>query len=129
VLIGVCIAFGIADVRGFTRFSWMDIAWMVAAGTAGCTLLLPLWPQIKFKPQVRTLEVNQEGYSTSIGRQQGVRRWSEVRRVHDNGETVVLTIRQGAMLIPRRAFAGDPDRVQFVADIKRWHAEATARGR
>jgi hypothetical protein len=89
-----------------------------------------LWPQIKFKPQVRTLEVNEAGYRTVIGRHHGHRAWSEIQRVQDEGESVVLTTRQGnAMLIPRRAFADGPDRGQFVADIMRWHAEAIARGR
>jgi hypothetical protein len=128
VLLGVAAALAAAAAQGFAHIGWSDIAVDVTVCTAICMVLLPLWPQLNFKPQVRTLEVNEVGYRTVIGRHKGERLWTQIRSIHDDGETVVLTTEQGsAMLIPRRAFAGAPDRGRFVADIKRWHAEATAR--
>jgi hypothetical protein len=128
VLLGVAAALASAAVQGFARIGWSDIAVDVTVCTTICTVLLSLWPQLNFKPQVRTLEVDEAGYRTVIGRHKGERPWPEIQSIHDGGETVVLMTRQGnAMLIPRRAFVGAPDRGQFVADIKRWHAEATAR--
>jgi hypothetical protein len=122
VLIGIIVALGMAEIRGPGRFSWIETAVAVAVGTACCMVLLPLWPQIKFKPQLRTLKVDQKGFETSIGRLQGVQRWEDIREVHDDGESIVLTTQGGnAMLIPRRAFGGPSDRQQFFADVVRWH--------
>jgi hypothetical protein len=119
-----------AAVQGFARISWSQFAVDVAVCTAVIMVLFSLYPQLKFKPQVRWLELDEAGFRTVIDSHQAERPWSEIRSVREEGDTVVLTTRQNsAMLIPRRAFAGGPDRGQFVADITRWHAEATARGR
>ena len=125
VLLGVTTALGVLAVQGLARIDWLYIVVDVAVCTAGFVVLLPLWPQLNFKPEVRTLEVDEGGYRTVVGRYKGKRAWSEIQSVHDDGTTVVLTARQGnAMLVPQRAFAGAVDRGQFVADIKTWHARA-----
>lgn len=125
MLVGTCIALAIAETRGFASFSWAAFASTAVAGTALCILLLPLWPQIKFKPQMRTLELDEKGYRTQIGRYDVSRLWSEIGRVEDDGETIVLTTRKGnAMLIPRRAFGDLVDRGQVFSDIKKWHVQA-----
>src|SRR5262249_19777485 len=128
LLLGVAAALAAAAEQGFARIGWSDIAVDVTVCTAICMAMLPLWPQLNFKSQVRTLEVNEAGFRTVIGRQKAERLWTQIQSIRDDGETVVLTTLQGnAMLIPSRAFAGAPDCDRFVADIKRWHAEATAR--
>lgn len=121
VFIGAAVAFGTADAKGFATFNWKSTAAIAAGATVCCIALFPLWSQLKFKPEVRTLEIDKAGFKTSVGRYHGIRRWSEIRSVHDDGETIVLTTRQGAMLIPRRAFGDVVDRGKFIADIKAWH--------
>ena len=126
VLIGATVALGVAWSSGFATLEWWPAARAGIAATLCCVVLLPLWPQIRFKPQVRTIELDESGYKTSIGRLSGNRRWSAIRSVHDDGNTVVLTTRQGnAMLIPYRAFGDGIDREQFVADVRAWHSRAT----
>ena len=121
--LGVSAAAGASVVQGWARMDWLFIVVDVTVCTAVLMVLLPLWPQLKFKSQVRTLEVDERGYRTVIGGRTGERTWSEIQSVQDDGETVILTTRQGnAILVPRRAFAGVVDRGQFVADIRRWHA-------
>ncbi len=114
-----------ASVSGFAIRSWLPAAGIGFATILCCLVLFPLWPQIRFKPQVRTLELDESGYRTSIGRINGTRRWSEIRSVHDDGDTIVITSRNGnAMLIPQRAFGEGVDRQQFAIDIEAWHRRA-----
>lgn len=104
---------------------WLPAAVIGVTAILCCVVLFPLWPQIRFKPQVRTLEIDESGYRISIGRINAARGWSEIRSVHDDGDTVVITTRKGnAMLIPRRAFGNSIDRKQFVVDIEAWHKGA-----
>lgn len=62
-----------ASVYGFAVRVWLPAALIGVATLLGCLALFPLWPQIRFKPQVRTLELDGSGYRTSIGRIRGAR--------------------------------------------------------
>lgn len=127
VAFGVVATVAAASTFGFAMWVWLPAAVIGVAVTLCCVVLFPLWPQIRYKPQVRTLELDESGYKTSIGRIKGTRRWSEIRSVYDDGNAVVITTRKGnAMLIPRRAFGEGIDRHQFVADIDGWHRRATS---
>lgn len=126
VAYGAVAAFAAALVNGY---AWLPSAILGLAVILFCIAVLPLWPQVRFKSQVRTLEVDESGYRTSIGRLNGSRRWFEIRSVHHDDSTIAITTRNGsAMLIPRRAFAEGIDRQRFVADVEAWHtgAEKTA---
>lgn len=125
VALGAVATVAAASVHGFAMRAWLPAAVIGFATLLCCLLLFPLWPQIQFKPQVRTLELDESGYRTSIGRINAARRWSEIRSVHDDGVTIVITTRRGnAMLIPRRAFGEGIDRQQFASDIEAWHRRA-----
>jgi len=122
VAYGVVAAFAAALVNGL---DWLSAAVLGFGAILCCIVLLPLWPQFRFKPQVRTLELDESGYRTTIGRLNGTRRWFEIQSVHDDDNTLVLTTRNGsAMIIPRRAFGEGIDRQRFVADIEAWHRRA-----
>lgn len=124
VACGVVAALAAALINGY---SWRGSAVLGVAVILCCIALLPLWPQIRFKPQIRTLEVDESGFRTSIGRLNGSRRWSEIRSVHDEDGTVVITTHNGsAMLIPRRAFDEGIDRQRFVADVVAWYGRTRA---
>lgn len=125
VLIGAGVALGVAWANGFATTHFGSIALIGLAATVSCVVLFPLWPQLRFKPQVRTLEVDESGYRTSIGHLSGNRQWSEIHSVQDDGNILVLTTRRGnAMLIPRRAFGDGIDRKQFVSDVQAWQGRA-----
>jgi hypothetical protein len=125
VAYGVVAALAAALVNGL---DWLSAAVLGIGATLCCSALLPLWPQVRFKPQVRTLEVDESGYRTSIGRINGTRRWFEIQSVYDDGNTVAITTRNGsAMIIPHRAFSEGIDRQRFVADIEAWHRRAVTR--
>lgn len=127
VAFGAVATVAAASAYRFAMWVWLPALAIGFSATLFCLLLFPLWPQIRFKPQVRTLELDESGYRTSIGRINGTRRWSEIRSVHDDGDTVVITTRNGsAMLIPRRAFGEVIDREQFVVEIQGWHRHATS---
>jgi hypothetical protein len=126
-LIGIIVALGMAEIRGLGHFSWTEFTVAAAVGTACCMVLLPLWPQIKFKAQRRTSKVDEQGFETSIRRLQSAQRWADIHTVHDDGESIVLTSHGGnAMLIPRRAFGSPSDRQQFFADVSRWHTRESS---
>lgn len=122
VAYGVVAAFAAALVNGL---DWLSTTVLGFGAILCCIALLPLWPQLRFKPQVRTLELDESGFRTSIGRINGSRRWFEIQSVRDDGNTLAITSHNGnAMIIPRRAFGEGIDRERFVAEIEAWHKRA-----
>jgi hypothetical protein len=70
---------------------------------------------IQFKPQTRTLTVDEHGISTTIGTKSGVRKWNEIRSVTDEGAAIVIVgTNKNAFIIPARAFDSDAGRVDFL---------------
>jgi hypothetical protein len=89
----------------------------------GCVVLLPLWPQIRFKPSVRTLKVDEKGFETVIGHRSGVRGWKDVRSVEESDGAIVITgINNNAFIVPSRAFASAQERLEFYEAARRFHA-------
>jgi hypothetical protein len=100
---------------------------LVAAAVYTLTfiILLPLWPQIRFKSAARSLTINAEGLTTSIGKILASRLWTEVLSVDERDLTVVITGKnKNAFIIPARAFAGDLERQEFFQAARLWHAQA-----
>jgi hypothetical protein len=82
---------------------------------------LPLVPLIAFKPQERSLYVDERGLKTEIGKRFGERTWSEVKSVRDHDGSVVVTVTNGnAFIVPRRAFATEAERAEFLARVMSW---------
>jgi hypothetical protein len=89
----------------------------------GCVVLLPLWPQIRFKPSVRTLKIDEKGFETVIGRRSGARSWKEVRSVDESAGAIVITgINDNAFIVPSRAFVSEQERLEFYGAARRFHA-------
>jgi len=90
-------------------------------------VLLAAWPQIKFKPQERTLRVGPEGWSTAIGKASSSRAWSEIALVYLSDDAVEIQNTDGnAMIVPLRAFAGREQMEQFSQDAHVWHSGPAA---
>jgi hypothetical protein len=89
----------------------------------GCVVLLPMWPQIRFKPSVRTLKIDEKGFDTVIGRRSGSRGWKDVRSVEESDGAVVITgVNNNAFIVPSRAFASEQERLEFYEAARRFHA-------
>jgi PHD/YefM family antitoxin component YafN of YafNO toxin-antitoxin module len=81
---------------------------------------LPLFPLWKFKPQRRTLTVDDDGLRTTVGNQSGEVAWSDFASVTQDGENVVLTRKSGnAFVVPPRAFESAALREEFLAFVLR----------
>ncbi|HVY86115.1 MAG TPA: YcxB family protein [Caulobacterales bacterium] len=92
----------------------MNVVLALVAGIASIAWM-PLFPMIQFKPQTRTLTVDERGISTTIGAKSGVRKWDEIRSVADEEGAIVVVVKtKNAFIIPARAFASDADRADFL---------------
>src|SRR5262245_38950646 len=60
----------------------MSVAFAVTVGLAAI-VWMPLFPIIQFKPQTRTLTIDESGISTVIGSKSAVRAWGQIRSVAD----------------------------------------------
>ena len=96
------------------------VIWAVAAVT-----FMVAWPQIRFKPQPRTLRVDARGWSTVIGTRSGARTWHEVAAIDERPDAVVLVSANGnALIVPNRAFTDASERAAFLSDVRAWHRQA-----
>jgi hypothetical protein len=125
VAIGVMLAAMSAILHGLDSIDWRSFLKVAISGTVGCVLVLPVWPQLMYKPQLRTLEVDETGYTTAIGSERGRREWWEIHAIEEREGAIVMTTRQeNALLIPSRAFRNIDDRIRFLADAQRWRQRA-----
>ena len=64
-----------------------------------------LFPLVKFKPQERTLSVDEEGLTTSIGQLSKSIPWAEIAEAKIAGDELIIQSRNlNAFIIPKRAF-------------------------
>jgi YcxB-like protein len=85
---------------------------------AGLGLMAPigfaLYPLVRFKSQVRTLTVDDEGLATIIGAHESKTPWDAFGDVRDDGDTLVIQRRNlSAFIVPSRAFPTAAAREQF----------------
>lgn len=89
-------------------------------------LLLILYPQLRFKPQTRTVTIGTSGITTVVGRKSGKISWKNIRSVtEDRGYILVQGSSGNAFIIPPRAFETDATRAELVAMMKERVAAAT----
>jgi membrane protein YdbS with pleckstrin-like domain len=104
-LVAFALAFLVIDAgRAPTPFS-LAAATLVALGLIG---FLVLYPQLRFKPELRTLTADEEGLKTAIGRRRGAIPWSKIARIAEDHGYVIVESRSGnAFIIPPRAFESE----------------------
>lgn len=104
--------------------------WLLAAGLVGflvCIVTFPIYPQIKFKPSIRTLTIDEQGISTAIGTKSGRKSWKEVELIENRNDSVVITGKnKNAFIIPPRAFEDNETRELFIENANVWHKAANA---
>ena len=82
------------------------LGWIIVLAAA---LALPavwiVYPQLRFKPQLRTLTIDTTGIRTRIGRRSGSIAWNSIGTVAQVGDTIIIQRRRGnAFVVPARAF-------------------------
>ena len=92
-------------------------------------LFLPvLWivyPQLRFKPQRRTLVIDTKGIRTKIGSRSGAVAWSSIGRVARVGDAVIIQRKRGnAFVVPARAFASHEAFQDFAREAQQAQAAA-----
>ena len=88
-------------------------------------VLFPLWPQLKFKPEIRTLSVDQQGVSTKVGTWHAVIPWREVGRIVPGADETYIEGKNGnAFIVPNRAFIAPQQRVEFLECAGQWRLQA-----
>jgi len=102
--------------------------WLTAAALGLLSIAwLPLWPQIRFKPEERRLDLDERGLATSIGTCSHENPWSEVIRIDDGSGVIAINLaNKCAYLVPSRAFSSPDERTRCLSLIREWHHAATA---
>lgn len=76
---------------------------------------MPIFPQVKFKPQTRTLTINENGISTSIGKISGECAWNEVAEISESSGNIYIVGTGGnGFVVPLRAFSGVEEQNKFL---------------
>ena len=86
----------------------------------GCGILsvawMPVIPLLLFQPEVRSVELDQDGISTTIGGDSFRRSWRDIDSVSEEDGYIVLQGRKGsAFLIPPRAFQSPDQQQRFLS--------------
>ncbi len=83
------------------------------------SVFMLLYPQLKFKPQMRSLRVDEQGIATSVGMLSKVFTWSEIKSMEIENDFIVITRKNlNAFIIPARAFNSEGQRQDFVVFTK-----------
>jgi len=92
----------------------------------GLFVFFVLFPQAMYKPQTRTVTVNETGIYTSIASKSKSVNWTEIKEIEFTPEHIFIVLKKtlNALIIPRRAFVTDNDRVEFLNSITTWHQNA-----
>jgi len=93
---------------------------LAVAGGLVAIVWMPLFPIIQFKPQTRTLTLEERGITTALGSKSAVPTWGQIRSVADeDGAIVIVGKNENAFIIPARAFVSEAERAEFLDYAKR----------
>lgn len=107
-------------IAGHWPPSVMDIVRSIVVAVAVIASLI-LFPQIMFKPEVRTLSFDKNGLRTKIGKKSGSVSWQEIESITDSESTIVISRKNlNAFLVPQRAFQSDQERASVLSEIRAW---------
>jgi hypothetical protein len=113
--------FSLATEGAFSRPLTASDAKVAFVWTIGAFCFFLLLIFVRGKTAERTLSVSEQGISTEIGSIKGQVPWSKVKVVSDTGRYVLIARTNGnAFFIPRRAFSGPEQQLQFMTEISHW---------
>jgi hypothetical protein len=85
----------------------------IALGAA-TVAFMTLYPQLRFKSQMRTILMDEDGLKTTIGKKSAARSWSDLKSIDDEEGYLIVTVKNGnAFIIPPRAFTTPEARADF----------------
>jgi len=94
------------------------LAFPMAIGAIPVALLI-LYPQLRFKPQSRTVTIGTSAITTVVARKTGRISWKNIRSVtEERGYVIVQGSSGNAFIIPPRAFDTPDARASFVATAR-----------
>jgi hypothetical protein len=77
---------------------------------------MPAVPMLMFKPQLRSVEIDQDGISTTIDGESRRRSWGDIQSIsQEDGYIVMLGQKGSAFLIPPRAFQSNDEQQRFLS--------------
>lgn len=85
----------------------------------GCGILSVVWmpvvPLLLFQRELRSVELDQDGISTTIAGESFRRSWRDMDSVTEEDGYIVLQGRKGAFLVPPRAFESPEQQQRFLS--------------
>jgi hypothetical protein len=127
VMFGLVFAFFLTVLLEPGAFRLGYFLTVAVIGTLACVVFLPLWPQLRFKPAIRTLTINAEGLVTAVGSASGSLSWNDIRSIEESDGAIVITgNNKNAFVVPERAFENTSDQKQFLEAARQWHRAAVA---
>jgi YcxB-like protein len=94
---------------------------LAAALAAFMPVFFSLWAFIRAKTDKRSLTISSSGVSTEIGRLKGLVPWEKIREATDTPQFVLIARTNGnAFFVPHRAFSGQEQRDDFLAELNAW---------
>jgi hypothetical protein len=112
VSLAVALTAGLLE-KGSDELSLTAVLLGVAWGFASILCML-IYPLLMFKPHKRTLEINEHGISTTIGKRSDRRSWADIRSVSEENSHIIILGRNGnAFVVPLRAFTSIEERQRF----------------
>ena len=83
---------------------------------SGAVAWMPAYPILMFSPERRSVEIDQDGISTTIEENSFRRSWDDIRSISQEDGYIVLMGQSGsAFLIPPRAFQTEDEQQRFLS--------------
>jgi hypothetical protein len=106
------------------------VSQVVMAAMIGLAVVLAsaAYPQLRFKPEERTLEIGTAGISTTIGNRSGDVPWTKIARITPTADAVYVVGTGGnSFTVPDRAFSSPAQREEFIARATQFMNDARER--
>lgn len=117
----LCGSFSLAQVGG-SAVSGLTFG---AGLSVAMIAFMVVWPQLRYRPEERTLTFDAEGLAYTRGPQAGRMAWSQIASVADADGGVIVTGRnQNAFIVPTRAFGGEAQKTDGFNTIRDLYRQA-----
>jgi hypothetical protein len=113
------VIFTVSVAYGSGHFNFITEVTRCVLSAFTIVVLSAVFPQIMFKPRMRTISLDGDGLHTTIGSKSGMRSWRDVRSINEWRGHIVITSKSGnAFIVPPRAFADHCAYVAFLSFAK-----------
>ncbi len=109
------------------RIGGSEASGAVVGGIFGLALMvfMAAWPQVRYRPEERTLTFDADGLSYVRGPQTGRMAWKQIRSVAEAPEGVIVTGHSlSAFIVPNRAFGDEARKAEAFRTISDLYRQA-----